>query len=207
MRICMNDNNTNNKTTSYAKLMLYSVAEKFMAFQEVLLPEYKRFLKTTKIPLGRLYRIMHRVSKRLAYKLRRIGVIVIKETPFATLRNNLFTILPYNQTRLFQGLAVDLYKMSKFEAFLKEPFCNPNFKFDIDYENLKKHNLQVQVEEVDLSIISSDKSDKFEQLKSQAEKAFKPIENKEDLSLFFGQFFNFVEDINDCLKLSRQEAC
>ena len=58
-----------------------------------------------------------------------------------------------------------------------------------------------------MSIITSDKSDKFEQLRSHAEKAFKPVENKEDLSLFFGQFFNFEEDINDCLKLSRPEAC
>ena len=205
MKYEMNKNKID--TNDYTKLMLFSVAEKFMAFLEILLPEYKRFLKVTKLPLVRLYRIMRRVSKRLAYKLRRIGVIVIKETPFATLRNNLCTILPYNQKRLFQDLAVDLYKMSKFEAFLKEPFCNPDFKFDIDYENLKKHNLQVQVEEVDLSIITSDKSDKFEQLRSQAEKAFKPVENKEDLSLSFGQFFNFEEDINDCIKLSRPEAC
>ncbi len=205
MRYEMNKNKIN--TNDYTKLMLYGLAERFVILHEVLLPEYKRFISKNNLALTKLYRFMQGVSKKLAHRLRRTGALVIADTPFAGLRNRLYILLPYNKKRMFLNLATDLYKVSTFEKVLQVPFCDPELKFDFDLAALKAREIQVQTGDVDLSLIMSNKPDKYEQLKSQAEKAFKTIETKEDLSLFLNQFFNFEEDINDCIKLSRPEAC
>ena len=89
MRFVMNKNKTTKKTDAYVKLMLYSIAEKFVTLNDVLLPEYKRFTKLNKLSLSKLYRLMSSVSRKLAHKLRRTGVLVVTDTPFAGLRNRL----------------------------------------------------------------------------------------------------------------------
>lgn len=205
MRYEMNKNKIN--TNDYTKLMLYSLAERFVILHEILLPEYKRFFRKNNLALTKLYRFMQGVSKKLAHRLRRTGALVIADAPFATLRNRLCVLLPYNKKHMLQKLATDLYKISTFEKLLQEPFCNPELGFDFDLAALKAREIQVQTGDVDMSLITSNKPDKFEQLKKQAENAFKTIETKEDLSLFLQQFFNFEEDINDCFKLSHKEAC
>jgi hypothetical protein len=58
-----------------------------------------------------------------------------------------------------------------------------------------------------MSIINSNKADKFDQLKMQVEQAFKKVETKEELKLYMSQFFNLQEDINDCFNLANQLAC
>lgn len=205
MKYEMNKNKIN--TDDYTKLMLYSLAERFVILHEILLPEYNRFISKNNLQLTKLYRFIQRVSKKLAHRLRRTGALVIADAPFAVLRNRLCTLLPYNKKRLLLNLATDLYKVSTFEKLLQEPFCNPELGFDFDLAALKAREIQVQTGDVDMSLITSNKTDRFEQLKKQAENAFKKIETKEDLSLFLEQFFNFEEDINDCFKLSHKEAC
>ena len=49
MRFVMNKNKTTKKTDAYVKLMLYSIAEKLVTLNDVLLPEYKRFTKLNKL--------------------------------------------------------------------------------------------------------------------------------------------------------------
>lgn len=205
MKYEMNKNKID--TNDYTKLMLYSLAERFVILHEILLPEYKLFICKNNLALTKLYHFMQSVSKKLAHRLRRTCALVIADAPFATLRNRLYVLLSYNKKNLFLNLATDLYKVSTFEKLLQEPFCNPDLKFDFDLAALKAREIQVQTGDVDMSLIMSNKPDKYDQLKKQAENAFKTIETKEDLSLFLNQFFNFVEDINDCLKLSRPEAC
>ena len=183
MRFVMNKNNTTKKTDTYVKLMLYSIAEKFVTLNDVLLPEYKRFTKLNKLSLSNLYRLMSRVSRKLARKLRRTGVLVVTDTPFAVLRNRLYTLLPYNKKRMLMSLAADLYKVSKFKDALEGPFCAEEFNFDFDFSILKNREISVRVGEVDMSLINSDRSDKFDQLKKQAEQAFKKVETKEELKL------------------------
>ena len=207
MRFVMNKNKTTKKTDAYVKLMLYSIAEKFVTLNDVLLPEYKRFTKLDKLSLSRLYRLMSRVSRKLARKLRRTGVLVVTDTPFAGLRNRLYTLLPYNKRRMLMSLAADLYKVSKFKDALEGPFCAEEFTFDFDFSILKNREISVRVGEVDMSLINSDRADKFEQLKKQAEQAFKKVETKEELKLYISQFFNLQEDINDCFNLANQLAC
>lgn len=207
MRFVMNKNKTTKKTDAYVKLMLYSIAEKFVTLNDVLLPEYKRFTKLNKLSLSKLYRLMSRVSRKLARKLRRTGVLVVTDTPFAGLRNRLYTFLPYNKKRMLMSLAADLYKVSKFREALEGPFCAKEFNFDFDFSILKERDINVQVGEVDMSIINSDEADKFEQLKQQVEKSFKKVETKEELKLYMSQFFNLQEDINDCFNLANQLAC
>ena len=205
MKYEMDKNKIN--ANDYTKLMLYSLAERFVILHEILLPEYKRFISNNNLALTKLYLFMQRVSKKLAHRLRRTGALVIADAPFATLRNRLCTLLPYNKKHLLLNLATDLYKVSTFEKLLQEPFCNEEFEFDFDLAALKTREIQIQTGDIDMSLITSDKPDKFEQLGKQAENAFKSIETKEDLSLFLEQFFNFEEDINDCFKLSHKEAC
>lgn len=203
----MNKNKTTKKTDAYIKLMLYSIAEKFVTLNDVLLPEYKRFTKLNKLYLSKLYRLMRSVSRKLAHKLRRTGVLVVTDTPFAGLRNRLYILLPYNKRRMLLSLAADLYKVSKFKDALEGPFCAEEFNFDFDFSILKERDINVQVGEVDMSIINSDEADKFEQLKQQVEKSFKKVETKEELCLYLSQFFNLQEDINDCFNLANQLAC
>ena len=203
MRFVMNNKTTSNKSDAYAKLMLYSIAEKFVTLNDVLLPEYKRFTKLNKLSLSKLYRLMSSVSRKLAHKLRRTGVLVVTDTPFAGLRNRLYTLLPYNKKRMLMSLAADLYKVSKFKDVLEGPFCAEEFNFDFDFSILNARDINVQVGEVDMSV----KADKFEQLKMQVENAFKKVETKEELSLYLSQFFNLQEDINDCFNLANQIAC
>ena len=207
MRFVMNKNKTTKKTDAYVKLMLYSIAEKFVTLNDVLLPEYKRFTKLNKLSLSKLYRLMSRVSWKLARKLRRTGVLVVTDTPFAGLRNRLYTLLPYNKRRMLMSLAADLYKVSKFKDTLEGPFCAEEFNFDFDFSILKNREISVRVGEVDMSLINSDRADKFEQLKKQVEQAFKKVETKEELKLYMSQFFNLQEDINDCFNLANQLAC
>lgn len=207
MRFVMNKNKTTKKTDAYVKLMLYSIAEKFVTLNDVLLPEYKRFTKLNKLSLSRLYRLMSRVSRKLARKLRRTGVLVVTDTPFAGLRNRLYTLLPYNKRRMLMSLAADLYKVSKFKDVLEGPFCAEEFNFDFDFSILKNREISVRVGEVDMSLINSDRADNFDQLKKQAEQAFKKVETKEELKLYMSQFFNLQEDINDCFNLANQLAC
>jgi len=207
MRFVMNKNKTTKKTDAYIKLMLYSIAEKFVTLNDVLLPEYKRFTKLNKLSLSKLYRLMRSVSRKLARKLRRTGVLVVTDTPFASLRNRLYTLLPYNKKRMLLSLAADLYKVSKFKDALEGPFCAKEFNFDFDFSILNARDINVQVGEVDMSIINSNKADKFDQLKMQVEKAFKKVETKEELKLYMSQFFNLQEDINDCFNLANQCAC
>ena len=203
----MNKNKTTKKTDAYVKLMLYSIAEKFVTLNDVLLPEYKRFTKLNKLSLSKLYRLMSRVSRKLARKLRRTGVLVVTDTPFGSLRNRLYTLLPYNKKRMLMSLAADLYKVSKFKDALEGPLCAEEFNFDFDFSILKKREISVRVGEVDMSLINSDRADKFDQLKKQAEQAFKKVETKEELKLYMSQFFNLQEDINDCFNLANQLAC
>lgn len=203
----MNKNKTTKKTDAYIKLMLYSIAEKFVTLNDVLLPEYKRFTKLNKLYLSKLYRLMRSVSRKLAHKLRRTGVLIVTDTPFAGLRNRLYTFLPYNKKRMLMSLAADLYKVSKFKDALEGLFCAEEFNFDFDFSILKERDINVQVGEVDMSIINSDEADKFEQLKQQVEKSFKKVETKEELCLYLSQFFNLQEDINDCFNLANQLAC
>lgn len=203
----MNNKTISNTTDAYTKLMLYSIAEKFVTLNDVLLPEYKRFTKLNKLYLSKLYRLMRSVSRKLAHKLRRTGVLVVTDTPFAGLRNRLYILLPYNKRRMLMSLAADLYKVSKFKDALEGPFCAEEFNFDFDFSILKERDINVQVGEVDMSIINSDEADKFEQLKQQVEKSFKKVETKEELKLYMSQFFNLQEDINDCFNLANQLAC
>lgn len=203
----MNKNKTTKKTDAYIKLMLYSIAEKFVTLNDVLLPEYKRFTKLNKLYLSKLYRLMRSVSRKLARKLRRTGVLIVTDTPFAGLRNRLYILLPYNKRRMLMSLAADLYKVSRFKDALEGPFCAEEFNFDFDFSILKERDINVQVGEVDMSIINSDEADKFEQLKQQVEKSFKKVETKEELCLYLSQFFNLQEDINDCFNLANQLAC
>ena len=207
MRFVMNKNKTTKKTDAYVKLMLYSIAEKFVTLNDVLLPEYKRFTKLNKLSLSKLYRLMSSVSRKLAHKLRRTGVLVVTDTPFASLRNRFYTLLPYNKKRMLMSLAADLYKVSKFKDALEGPVCAEEFNFDFDFSILKNREISVRVGEVDMSLINSDRADKFDQLKKQAEQAFKKVETKEELKLYMGQFFNLQEDINDCFNLANQLAC
>ena len=207
MRFVMNNKTTSNKTEAYAKLMLYSIAEKFVTLNDVLLPEYKRFTKANKLSLSKLYRLMRSVARKLAYKLRRTGVLVVTDTPFAGLRNRLYTLLPYNKKRMLMSLAADLYKVSKFKEALEGPFCAKEFNFDFDFSILNARDINVRVGDVDMSIINSNKADKFDQLKMQVENAFKKVETKEELSLYLSQFFNLQEDINDCFNLANQVVC
>lgn len=207
MRFVMNKNKTTKKTDAYVKLMLYSIAEKFVTLNDVLLPEYKRFTKLNKLSLSKLYRLMSRVSRKLARKLRRTGVLVVTDTPFAGLRNRLYTLLLYNKKRMLMSLAADLYKVSKFKDALEGPFCAEEFNFDFDFSILKNREISVRVGVVDMSLINSDRADKFDQLKKQAEQAFKKVETKEELKLYMSQFFNLQEDINDCFNLANQLAC
>lgn len=207
MRFVMNKNKTTKKTDAYVKLMLYSIAEKFVTLNDVLLPEYKRFTKLNKLSLSKLYRLMSSVSRKLARKLRRTGVLVVTDTPFASLRNRLYTLLPYNNKRMLLSLAADLYKVSKFKDALEGPLCAEEFNFDFDFSILKKREISVRVGEVDMSLINSDRADNFDQLKKQAEQAFKKVETKEELKLYMSQFFNLQEDINDCFNLANQLAC
>ena len=207
MRFVMNKNKTTKKTDAYVKLMLYSIAEKFVTLNDVLLPEYKRFTKLNKLSLSKLYRLMRSVSRKLARKLRRTGVLVVTDTPFAGLRNRLYILLPYNKKRMLLSLAADLYKVSKFKGALEGPFCAEEFNFDFDFSILKDREISVRVGEVDMSLINSDRADKFEQLKKQAEQAFKKVETREELKLYMSQFFNLQEDINDCFNLANQLAC
>lgn len=203
----MNNKTISNKIDAYAKLMLYSIAEKFVTLNDVLLPEYKRFTKLNKLYLSKLYRLMRSVARKLAHKLRRTGVLIVTDTPFAALRNRLYILLPYNNKRMLMSLAADLYKVSKFREALEGPFCAKEFNFDFDFSILKERDINVQVGEVDMSIINSDEADKFEQLKQQVEKSFKKVETKEELCLYLSQFFNLQEDINDCFNLANQLAC
>lgn len=203
----MNNKTISNTTDAYTKLMLYNIAEKFVTLNDVLLPEYKRFAKSNKFSLSKLYRLMLSVSRKLAHKLRRTGVLVVTDTPFAGLRNRLYILLPYNKRRMLLSLAADLYKVSKFREALEGPFCAKEFNFDFDFSILKERDINVQVGEVDMSIINSDEADKFEQLKQQVEKSFKKVETKEELCLYLSQFFNLQEDINDCFNLANQLAC
>ena len=69
MRYEMNKNKIN--TNDYTKLMLYSLAERFVILHEILLPEYKRFISNNNLALTKLYRFMQDVSKKLANRLRR----------------------------------------------------------------------------------------------------------------------------------------
>lgn len=207
MRFVMNNKTISNTTDAYTKLMLYNIAEKFVTLNDVLLPEYKRFAKSNKFSLSKLYRLMLSVSRKLAHKLRRTGVLVVTDTPFAGLRNRLYILLPYNKRRMLLSLAADLYKVSKFREALEGPFCAKEFNFDFDFSILKERDINVQVGEVDMSIINSDEADKFEQLKQQVEKSFKKVETKEELCLYLSQFFNLQEDINDCFNLANQLAC
>ena len=202
MRIIMNKKSTSNKTDAYSKLMLYSIAEKFLTLNDVFLPEYKRFMKSSNLPLSKLYRLMKSVTRKLAHKLRRSGVLVVTETPFSSLRNRIYTFLPYNKKRMLMSLAIDLYKISKFKDALEGPFCAQEFDFNFDFSILKERDISVQVGEVDMSLINSDRADKFEQLKKQAEEAFKKVETKDELRLYLSQFFNLQEDINDCFNLA-----
>ena len=207
MRFVMNNKTTSNKTDAYAKLMLYSIAEKFVTLNDVLLPEYKRFTKDNKLSLSKLYRLMRSVARKLSHKLRRTGVLIVTDTPFAAVRNRLYTILPYNKRRMLMSLAADLYKVSKFKYALEGPFCAEKFNFDFDFSILNTRDINVQVGDVDMSVINSNKADKFDQIKMQVEKAFKKVETKEELSLYLSQFFNLQEDINDCFNLANQLAC
>lgn len=203
----MNNKTTSNTTDAYAKLMLYSITEKFVTLNDVLLLEYKHFTKANKFSLLKLYRLMRSVTRKLAHKLRRTGVLIVTDTPFAGLRNRLYTFLPYNKKRMLMSLAADLYKVLEFRGALEGPFCAKEFNFDFGFSILKERDINVQVGEVDISIINSDRADKFEQLKKQAEQAFKKVETKEELKLYLSQFFNLQEDINDCFNLANQLAC
>jgi hypothetical protein len=75
------------------------------------------------------------------------------------------------------SLAIDLYKISKFKYAFEDPFCAEESGFN------------------------------FDQLKNQAEQAFKKVETKPELHLYLSQFFNLQEDINDCFNLAKQIAC
>ena len=207
MRFVMNNKTISNKIDAYAKLMLYSIAEKFVTLNDVLLPEYKRFTKANKFSLLKLYRLMRSVARKLAHKLRRTGVLIVTDTPFAGLRNRLYILLPYNKRRMLLSLAADLYKVSKFKDALEGPFCAEEFNFDFDFSILKNREISVRVGEVDMSLINSDRADNFDQLKKQAEQAFKKVETKEELKLYMSQFFNLQEDINDCFNLANQLVC
>ena len=203
----MNNKTTSNTTDAYAKLMLYNIAEKFVTLNDVLLPEYKRFTKANKLSLSKLYRLMRSVARKLAHELRRTGVLIVTDTPFAGLRNRLYTLLPYNKKRMLMSLAADLYKVSKFKEALEGPFCAKEFNFDFDFSILNARDINVRVGDVDMSIINFDEADKFEQLKQQVEKSFKKVETKEELCLYLSQFFSLQEDINDCFNLANQIAC
>lgn len=195
------------KNDEYTNMMLYSIVEKLIIFYEVFLPEYKRFIKSHKLPVRSLNCLMNKVNKKLAFNLRRTGILVITDTPFASLRNKLCASIPYNKKRMFTKLAADLYKFSVLENVLKNPFCNEDYKFDFDFTRLDGRDITVQVAEVDCSIISSNDERKFELLEKQLENAFKKIENKNDLALYLGQFFNVQEDINDCFRIAAKKAC
>ena len=104
-------------------------------------------------------------------------------------------------------LAIDLYKISKFKDALEGPFCAEESGFNFDFSILNKRDIYVRVGEVDMSLINSDRADNFDQLKKQAEAAFKKVETKDELSLYLSQFFNLQEDINDCFNLAKQQAC
>lgn len=199
------------KNDEYTNMMLYSIAEKLIIFYEVFLPEYKRFVKAKKLSARKIYRLINKSAKNLAYSLRRTGVLVIADVPFASLRNKLCAVLPYNKKRMFTNLAINLYKFSILEDALKTPFCNDDYKFDFDFTRFDGRDITVQVAEVDCSIINSainsDADNKFDGLANQLEKAFKKIETKDDLAMYLGQFFNFEEDINDCFRIAGKKAC
>ena len=206
-----NDFGNNKKSTAkndeYTKMMLYSIVEKLIIFYEVFLPEYKRFIKTHKLPARKICRLMNKTVKNLAYSLRRTGVLVIADVPFASLRNKLCASMPYNKKRMFTNLAINLYKFSILEDALKNPFCNDDYKFEFDFTRLADRDITVQVAQVDCSVINSDADNKFELLANQLEKAFKKIETKNDLAMYLGQFFNLKEDINDCFRIAGKKAC
>ena len=207
VKFIMYKKTTSNRTDAYSKLMLYSIAEKFLTLNDVFLPEYKRFMKSSNLPLSKLYRLMKSITRKLAHKLRRSGVLVVTETPFASLRNRIYTFLPYNKKRMLMNLAIDLYKISKFKYAFEGPFCAEESGFNFDFSILIKRDICVRVGEVDMSLINSDRADNFDQLKKQAEQAFKKVETKPELSLYLSQFFNLQEDINDCFNLAKQIAC
>lgn len=75
----------------------------YKPFEKILYETYSK-----KLSLSKLYRLMSRVSRKLARKLRRTGVLVVTDTPFAVLRNPLYTLLPYNNKRMLMSLAADL---------------------------------------------------------------------------------------------------
>ena len=168
---------------------------------------YILYVKFTNLSLSKLYRLMRSVTRKLAHKLRRTGVLVVTDTTFAGFRNRIYTFLPYNKKRMLMSLAVDLYKISKFKDVLEGPFCAEESGFNFDFSILNKRDIYVRVGEVDMSLINSDRADNFDQLKKQAEQAFKKVETKPELSLYLSQFFNLQEDINDCFNLAKQQAC
>lgn len=191
------------KIDEYTKMMLYCIAEKLVIFDEVFFPEYKRFIKSHKLPARNMCRLMKRTEKKLAHSLRRTGALFITDTPFARLRNKLWAALPYNKGRMFTNLAINLYKFSILEEALKNPFCNDAYRFDFDFTRLEGRNITVQVADVDCSLITSND---FETLENQVKKAFKKIETKGELALYLGQFFNLQEDINDCFRIAGKKA-
>lgn len=195
------------KNDEYTNMMLYSIAEKLIIFYEVFLPEYKRFIKSHKLSARKICRLINKTAKNLAYSLRRTGVLVIAEAPFASLRNKLCAVMPYNKKRMFTNLAINLYKFSILEDALKNPFCNDDYKFDFDFTLFADRDITVQVAQVDCSLISSNADNNFELLEKQLENAFKKIETKNDLAMYLGQFFNLQEDINDCFRIAGREAC
>lgn len=201
-----NSKNNYDEIDAYTKMMLYSIVEKLIVFYEVFLPEYKRFIKSNKVPARKVYGLMNKVTKNLAFRLRRTGVLVIADAPFANLRNKLCVALPFNKKRLFKKLALDLYKFSRIEAAVKDPFCNDNFNFDFNFTLFDNRDITVQVAEVDCSLITSNANNSFKLFEKQLESAFKKIETKKDLALFLSQFFNVQEDINDCFRIAK-EAC
>lgn len=195
------------KNDEYTNMMLYGIVEKIIIFYEVFLPEYKRFIKSKKLSVRKICHLMKKSAKNLAYSLRRTGVLVIAETPFASLRNKLCASMLYNKKRMFTNLAINLYKFSILEDALKSPFCNDDYKFDFDFTRLTDRDITVQVAQVDCSLISSNADNNFELLEKQLESAFKKIETKNDLAMYLGQFFNFEEDINDCFRIAGKKAC
>jgi hypothetical protein len=207
MKFIMNKKTTSNRTDAYSKLMLYSIVEKFLTLNDVFLPEYKRFMKSTNLSLSKLYHVMRSVTRKLAHKLRRTGVLVVTDTHFAGFRNRIYTFLPYNKKCMLLSLAIDLYKISKFKDVFEGPFCSKEFDFNFDFSILNKRDIYVRVGEVDMSLINSNRTDTFDQLKKQAEQAFKKVETKPEMHLYLSQFFNLQEDINDCFNLAKQIAC
>lgn len=202
-----NNKKSTAKNDEYTNMMLYGIVEKLIIFYEVLLPEYKRFIKVHKLTARKMCRLINKTTKKLAYSLRRTGVLVIADVPFASLRNKLFAAMPYNKRRMFTKLAINLYKFSILENALKNPFCNDDYKFDFDFTRLADRDITVQVAQVDCSLISSNADNNFELLEKQLESAFKKIETKNDLAMYLGQFFNFEEDINDCFRIAGKKAC